>query len=315
MAIEKINDKIYLLKGLRSSNIYYFDFGKKVFIDTGYFEQNEKNFDEFSNYGIDLKKIDYIINTHSHGDHNGGNTYLKRINPGLKVFSSENTKPYQTKRKSLNLFFDSEDIFEEYEIDRELKENDTIDLDGCILKVIETKGHSIDSISLYLEDKKILFSGDSIYNKVIVQLDYYQDLALSLEELFSTYDKLLNLNLETIYTGHGDYITNPNENFNYCLRKMKRFKNDMQLALINNLIPSAQFLISKNKFSNKLLIHENIRNNLLKLSQIFFIDQTKIDKIIEKVFAMMRLLNIATIDEDNVFLNGNLNEYFSNIST
>ena len=98
MKLQKIADKIYFLKGLRSSNIYFFDYEKKAIIDTGYSEEFDDNYNKFLNNEIDLKNIDYIINTHSHGDHNGGNSRLKLMNPNIKVFSSNETKIYQERR-------------------------------------------------------------------------------------------------------------------------------------------------------------------------------------------------------------------------
>ena len=213
----------------------------------------------------------------------------------------------------MNLFAESEDAFENYEVDIELEENDIIDLEGAVLKVIKTKGHTTDSISLYFENENILFSGDSVYNRVVVQLDYYQDLALSLEQLFVTYQKLYALNLKTIFTGHGDPIENPNENFDYCLKKMKRFQKDMDLTLINNLIPSVQFFISKISSNERTVITKNIYNDLLKLKKVFDIDENKFNKIIEKTFSLMRILNIIRVEGDKIYLAAGLNEYFGSI--
>jgi len=313
VSVTKITDNIYFLKGLRSSNIYFFNYKKRAIIDTGYFEEFDSNYKIFLDNGFDLKKVDYIINTHSHGDHNGANALLKKYNPSIKIYASDETSIYQKRRDDYNLFSDSEDNFDNYKIDIELGDNSTIDLGDCELKVIKTKGHTIDSISLYLESENILFSGDTVYNRVIPQIDYYQDLFISLKELNISYQKLLNLNLKTIYTGHGEAITNPNENLDYCIKKMRRFERDIELPLINNLIPSIQFLISKYKTNDKKLITENIYNNLFKLKKIFYLDENRFDKVIEKAFSLMRAINIIKVEDDKIYLVGKLNEYFGNI--
>ncbi|HPO49572.1 MAG TPA: MBL fold metallo-hydrolase [Spirochaetota bacterium] len=314
MTLEKINDNIFFLKGLRSSNIYYFNYEKKAIIDSGYFEEFDNNYKTFLENGVDLKNIDYIINTHSHGDHNGGNAALKKLNPKIKVLSSNETKNFQNRRNKMNLFSDSEDAFEYYEVENELEEGEIVDLGGEKLKILKTKGHTTDSISIYVENMNVLFSGDCVYNKVVVQLDYYQDLKISLNELFSTYEKLSKLDIKTIYTGHGDPIANPSENFSYCMRKMRRFEKDMELALINNLIPSVQFFISKIESNERTIIVKNIYDNLIKLKKIIDIDENKFNKIIEKTISLMRLLNIIKVEGDKIFLASKLNEYFGNIS-
>ena len=76
--LEKIDSNIYLLKGKISSNIYFLDFEKKVIIDTGHPVEYKKNYEIFKQNSFPLENIDYIINTHSHGDHVGANVFLKK---------------------------------------------------------------------------------------------------------------------------------------------------------------------------------------------------------------------------------------------
>jgi glyoxylase-like metal-dependent hydrolase (beta-lactamase superfamily II) len=178
-----IEENIYLLPGIRSCNIYFFDFKKKAIIDTGYSSEIKDNIELLEIKGLEIKNIDYIINTHSHGDHVGGNSFLKKINPSSKIIGSENTKSYQDERKKISLLDGAEDEFENYEIDSIVKENDLIDLGGCVLKVIATPGHTRDSLTFYIENKNIAFTGDVVYYRVVSQVDYYQDLLKSLSEL------------------------------------------------------------------------------------------------------------------------------------
>ena len=69
--------------------------------------------------------------------------------------------------------------------------------DGCTLTVIYTPGHSIDSISLYLEEEKAIFTGDIILGTGSTLLDNY---SLYLESM----EKLKSLNAEYLYPGHGE---------------------------------------------------------------------------------------------------------------
>ena len=59
--------------------------GKHILFDTGnnaeIFAQNVKA------SGIDLKKLDFAVVSHRHGDHTGGMNYLLAVNPQVKIFA------------------------------------------------------------------------------------------------------------------------------------------------------------------------------------------------------------------------------------
>jgi 7,8-dihydropterin-6-yl-methyl-4-(beta-D-ribofuranosyl)aminobenzene 5'-phosphate synthase len=59
--------------------------GKRILFDTGnnaqIFEQNVKA------AGVDLKKLDFVIMSHRHGDHMGGLAYLLKVNPTVKIYA------------------------------------------------------------------------------------------------------------------------------------------------------------------------------------------------------------------------------------
>src|SRR5262245_25901337 len=58
--------------------------GKRVLFDTGnnadIFAQNAKAL------GVDLKKLDFAIISHRHGDHTSGLSYLLSINPSVRIY-------------------------------------------------------------------------------------------------------------------------------------------------------------------------------------------------------------------------------------
>jgi glyoxylase-like metal-dependent hydrolase (beta-lactamase superfamily II) len=77
----------------------------------------------------------------------------------------------------------------------------------CKLQVLHTPGHTPGSIALYHADKKILFSGDSIWNQKtykIAQGFFNTDD----EEMMQSVKKYLDLDIEKIYVGHGRSILN-----------------------------------------------------------------------------------------------------------
>ena len=61
--------------------------GHRILFDTGnnpdVFAQNVKA------AGVDLRKLDFVVMSHRHGDHMGGMTYLLRKNPKVKIYAPQ----------------------------------------------------------------------------------------------------------------------------------------------------------------------------------------------------------------------------------
>ena len=59
--------------------------GRRILFDTGdnpdIFAQNVKA------AGVDLKRLDFVVLSHRHGDHMGGLTYLLSVNPNVKIYA------------------------------------------------------------------------------------------------------------------------------------------------------------------------------------------------------------------------------------
>ena len=312
MKIRNIYKNVYCLQGARSSNIYFFDCDKKAIIDTGHNDEKSENFQTFIDNSFDLKNLSFIMNTHSHGDHNGGNNFLKDKFPNVKIIGSSETANFQKKRKALNIMKEVEDEFDPYNIDIFVNDGDKIVLGEIVLTTIKTVGHTTDSLSFYDKENEMLFSGDLVYNRVITQLDYYQNLNISLTQLKESYNKILELNPKIIWTGHGEPIESPTENFNFLFKKLSRFERDNELILINNIVPTAEFYINRNPGCTKKELEDTLLTNLFRFKSEPFLlsfDEEKFNKIVEKVFALMRVLNIFREDNGCFYLNNRVNEY------
>jgi 7,8-dihydropterin-6-yl-methyl-4-(beta-D-ribofuranosyl)aminobenzene 5'-phosphate synthase len=37
--------------------------------------------------GVDLRKLDFVVMSHRHGDHMGGLAYLLKVNPTVKIYA------------------------------------------------------------------------------------------------------------------------------------------------------------------------------------------------------------------------------------
>lgn len=165
----KFNDNSFLIDGYlygnrRTLSIYLIENeGKRMLIDTFTKDMAVRIVEKLKQ--LEIYPIHKILLTHSHWDHIDGVNKLRNImkDVDIEVLASENAIGNLKEPASIN------DIFEVKikPIDdvTPLKDGDLIDLNGLKLKVINFFGHTMDSIALFDEKNKNIFTGDAIIDK------------------------------------------------------------------------------------------------------------------------------------------------------
>ncbi|MCB1839115.1 MAG: hydroxyacylglutathione hydrolase, partial [Alphaproteobacteria bacterium] len=88
--------------------------------------------------------LDYILNTHHHGDHTAGNAALK------KKYGSTVLGPEKERGRIPVL-------------DRGLSEGEVFSFGQEEMKIMETPGHTLGAICFYFPDSLCLFTGDTLF--------------------------------------------------------------------------------------------------------------------------------------------------------
>jgi glyoxylase-like metal-dependent hydrolase (beta-lactamase superfamily II) len=228
---------------LITANVYVLGNGPVTLIDTGPKIHGAVDFLnlELRRIGLDFEDIENIIVTHGHVDHFGLVASLRdRIGHPVKVFAHPEEK---WRMSSSNLLADmwSQEIYElmviagasaegihsvkkrYHRISRLadpldefnfIENGDELKGKNFCLKVIHTSGHTSGSICLLEIYSKILFTGDSIIKHIspnpIVEtnLKYLRNAKYrSLHSFIQSLNKLRALNVNFIYPGHGEYLT------------------------------------------------------------------------------------------------------------
>jgi len=178
-----------------------------------FFEQFLDNIKEI----IDPAKIDYLIINHTEPDHSGSIERLLEINPKIEIFGSSSAIRFLKKisNKSFN-----------YQV---VNDGDQISLGNKTLRFISAPFlHWPDSIYTYLIEDSILFTCDSFgchYSTENLDINwvmdndkegfmdaykYYYDVIMSpfKSYVLQAIEKIKDLRIDIIATGHGPILTN-----------------------------------------------------------------------------------------------------------
>ena len=136
------------------------------------------------------KKLDFILNTHHHFDHVGGNVELKKYSSKILGFEKD--------KKRIPA------------IDVLLKDGQEFKIGSLDIKTIFIPGHTLGHIAFYLEKEKVIFTGDTLFS-----LGCGRVFEGTYVEMFNSLNKIKSLPEDTkIYCGH-EYTKN---NFEFCLK-------------------------------------------------------------------------------------------------
>ena len=164
-------------------------------------------------------KLRYILNTHHHFDHIGGNEYLKK------------------KFGSIVVGF-KKDINRIPELDVLLEDNQIWKAENFEAKIIHIPGHTSGHICFHFFQEKLVFTGDTLFS-----LGCGRIFEGTYKEMFESLNKIKSLPEETkVYCGH-EYTLN---NLKFCIkynpenRNLKKKAENIKKKIDNGLptIPS-----------------------------------------------------------------------------
>jgi glyoxylase-like metal-dependent hydrolase (beta-lactamase superfamily II) len=262
-----------VLKFIESTNIYVIAGPDGLIYDGGYGikglvknvineVQQIKDIYQSKNDKINLTRI---LPSHSHSDHISGLSKLRECLGTKIVVTKDMANIIRDKERFANAY--RADSYRDYFIvntglKRKLKsflqskfsnffwnliagisyikDPDEIIDDNCeilinneIWKIFPSPGHSFDHISLYNEEKGILFTGDNLFKSISGWLGPPESNLDDYMKTLETYSKLKNLKL--ILPAHGELIENPRERIKeIILHREKRIKQVFDLIKESN---------------------------------------------------------------------------------
>ena len=244
----KIIDDLYMV-GHPAMPVYLLDGEKPAIFDAGLTFLGDIYTDGIRAI-IGKRDLHYCFLSHSHFDHCGSVSVLKQNFPGLKVVASEKAKIVFGRPNAIKLMRNltraaeqlAEHIgielaeferFEPFEVDLTVKNGDLLELSpNLTVQVIETPGHTRDSLSYFIARNKVLLCSEAagipdatgyIVSEALVDFDQY----------YESLSRISQLDYEVLCLGHRQTLTGQDAK-NYFQKSMvdcRHFLNLVETSL------------------------------------------------------------------------------------
>jgi glyoxylase-like metal-dependent hydrolase (beta-lactamase superfamily II) len=201
----------YLVRGTR----------KNLLIDTGLPWESGALEAQLGMLGLTPGDVHLVAVTHEHLDHIGGVAHFGRRAVVAAHALTANKIGMQDDFVLLSKSFRLR--AEDYPIDLHLHHGTKLDLGGCTLMVMHTPGHTSGSCCYYDPDRRVLFTGDTIFAGGILGGIFPSG---SISDYTLTLRQLAGLRLNRFLSGHGKPSTAPDEDLDKAVRASVRLLED-----------------------------------------------------------------------------------------
>ncbi|NMC40834.1 MAG: MBL fold metallo-hydrolase [Bacteroidales bacterium] len=206
--IDMVQDNVFRIRGNGKGSHSYIIRGSRanMLIDSGL----DSNFPllqgAMSSIGMKVRDIDIVVNTHEHFDHIGANRYFQESSIIAAHRFAANKMAFNDRFVTL---YKPGDMNEPVlHVHLWLESRSRFDLGDFTLDIIHTPGHTSGSICIYEPDKKLMFTGDTLFAGGA--LSFIAESG-SLGDYINSLKSLETRRIRTIFPGHGEISDNPED--------------------------------------------------------------------------------------------------------
>lgn len=147
-------------------------------------------------------KVKYIILTHAHFDHVNALYELQKYTNAMVLINKNEYDMLTGIVDNAASFFASENTYVDVDTIKTVKDGEKISVGNMNFKLVHTPGHTAGSMIIVCDKEKIIFTGDTLFEKEYGRCDLetgsFKDMVDSLRKIFGNYS------IDTlIYPGHG----------------------------------------------------------------------------------------------------------------
>jgi len=211
MQLTKINGNTYYLPAPTNIGVFQFKDKYTLLIDTGDNNQQARKIaDIIQDNNLNIK---YIINTHNHIDHAGGNIFLQEHYPGALFYASEDEKLFLENGYLFPMYLyggnPPHELYRHFLKGKKLRVDELLVPGTCKVnderfEIIPLPGHARGQIGIGTRDR-VCFLGDALFSREIIA-KYSFPFLFDIGEQLNSYKTIEELDYEFYLIGHAAQI-------------------------------------------------------------------------------------------------------------
>ncbi len=191
---------------LSANNIVFIDEASTTVVDSGYVAHKAQTL-ALVGHVLKGRKLDWLVNTHCHSDHMGGNAALQ-LAYGCRTSIPAGEAPLIRAWNEAELMLGpAGQSAERLSIDDTIAPGDVLTMGGIDLEAIHAPGHDMHALMFYAPAQRLLISGDALWENgfgVIFPVLFGEDGDHSgFDATQTTLDRIGELDIDIVIPGHG----------------------------------------------------------------------------------------------------------------
>jgi glyoxylase-like metal-dependent hydrolase (beta-lactamase superfamily II) len=191
---------------LSANNIVFADDESTTVVDSGYVSHKAQTL-ALIKHALKGRRLDWLVNTHCHSDHMGGNAALQ-LAYGCRTSIPAGEAPLIRAWNEAELMLSpAGQTAERFTIDDTIAPGDVFKMGGIDWKAIHAPGHDMHALMFYAPAHRLLISGDALWENgfgVIFPVLFGDDGDYSgFDATQATLERIAALDIDIVIPGHG----------------------------------------------------------------------------------------------------------------
>ena len=212
---------------LSSNNIVFRARGANALVDSGYVSHGPQTL-ALLDRALEGARLDWLVNTHCHSDHMGGNHALQRkYNCRTSIPAGEGPLVERWDEQALLLSV-ADQRADRFRVDDTFEQGKALQLGDLDWQVIAAPGHDPHAMMLYAPAERILISGDALWENgfgVIFPQIFGRDTAFA--ETRATLETISRLGVRMVIPGHGKPFGEPGPALERAFARLAGYEADI----------------------------------------------------------------------------------------